>query len=376
MSTKRLRSSTEVLRSQSSQSTTDGSTQSDSSSLREVSVTIDVADDFDLAKSICSYGFFVLAPNKWCPPPPSLSTDHGVFKRPLRYGEKGQHVCDVTLTMGQGTIDVSVATSCPLDDGHLGEIKQQICRMCRVSFPIDSWWSLHSEAKSLGFGRLFRSPTLWEDMVKTITVCNVHWKRTCIMNRLLCDKVSSHMGSFPSPSDVLKFSPEWLQRECNLGYRATRLYKLASAFTDGTIDVAWWEHSDRTQQEVWDACLSLNGFGPFATNNVLQLMGFLETFPYDSETVRHFRECHKVIGSLADITKKAKQHYAKYAPYQFVAYWFELWKGYQQKDGVDADRWEEGNAALVISCPQQQQQQQQEVRDVVNEAKRVKRGRQ
>lgn len=32
--------------------------------------------------------------------------------------------------------------------------------------------SMHAGARADNFGHMFRSPTLWEDMVKSITLCN------------------------------------------------------------------------------------------------------------------------------------------------------------------------------------------------------------
>ncbi|XP_074365085.1 uncharacterized protein LOC141706169 isoform X2 [Apium graveolens] len=46
---------------------------------------------------------------------------------------------------------------------------------------------MYSEAKKKGFGRLFRSPTLFEDMVKCILLCNCQWSRTLSMARALCE---------------------------------------------------------------------------------------------------------------------------------------------------------------------------------------------
>ena len=37
---------------------------------------------------------------------------------------------------------------------------------------IDAFQAKHAEAKEDGFGHLLRSPTLWEDLVKSITLCN------------------------------------------------------------------------------------------------------------------------------------------------------------------------------------------------------------
>lgn len=31
---------------------------------------------------------------------------------------------------------------------------------------------MHAAAREEGFGRLFRSPTVWEDLIKSILLCN------------------------------------------------------------------------------------------------------------------------------------------------------------------------------------------------------------
>ena len=37
---------------------------------------------------------------------------------------------------------------------------------------VEAFQSMHTEAKQDNFGYMFRSPSLWEDMVKSITLCN------------------------------------------------------------------------------------------------------------------------------------------------------------------------------------------------------------
>eukprot|EP00923_Selenidium_pygospionis_P030480 GHVN01054073.1.p1 GENE.GHVN01054073.1~~GHVN01054073.1.p1 ORF type:complete len:114 (+),score=6.30 GHVN01054073.1:550-891(+) len=32
-----------------------------------------------------------------------------------------------------------------------------------------------------------------------------------------------------------------------------------------------------------------------------------------------------------DLKQKAMAHYSRFSPFQFVAYWFELWQGYEEK---------------------------------------------
>ena len=52
----------------------------------------------------------------------------------------------------------------------------QVCRMLRLSSSeqqkVLSFQKLHSMARAEGFGRLFRSPTVWEDLIKSILLCN------------------------------------------------------------------------------------------------------------------------------------------------------------------------------------------------------------
>lgn len=37
---------------------------------------------------------------------------------------------------------------------------------------VEGFQKLHKAAKKEGFGRLLRSPTVWEDLVKCILLCN------------------------------------------------------------------------------------------------------------------------------------------------------------------------------------------------------------
>ncbi len=52
----------------------------------------------------------------------------------------------------------------------------QVIRMLRVRpgdiGQVEAFQSMHKLAKQDNFGHMFRSPSLWEDMVKTITLCN------------------------------------------------------------------------------------------------------------------------------------------------------------------------------------------------------------
>ncbi|MEM9352758.1 MAG: endonuclease III domain-containing protein [Planctomycetota bacterium] len=186
---------------------------------------------------------------------------------------------------------------------------------------------------------MFRSPSLFEDMVKTITGCNVTWRNTIRMNQLLVDRVGK--GAFPSPELLAPLTPSKLKARCKVGYRAARIVRLARAFCDGEIDPVWYESTDRTTEELREALLRLEGFGPYAAANMLQLLGHYDHVPIDTETYRHF--CH-VTGVTRPKNDKELDplilaRYERYAPFQFIAYWFELWRDYERRYG-DAWTWE------------------------------------
>lgn len=49
----------------------------------------------------------------------------------------------------------------------------------------------------------------------------------------------------------------------------------------------------------------------------------------------------------AKVHKEAEKHYQKFAPYQFIAYWFDLWKNYERRAGMPSPRWERATCEAV-----------------------------
>jgi endonuclease III len=63
--------------------------------------------------------------------------------------------------------------------------------------------------------------------------------------------------------------------------------------------------------------LEIHGFGEFAANNMLQLLGKFDMIPTDSETARYLRERHSLNLNSKDakkVSKKAQEIFGKYAP--------------------------------------------------------------
>lgn len=293
-----------------------------------------VPPGYGLPQGVCSYGYFLLAPNRWRPLQMALERSFNADE----FGLPPEPFCaTIDQPAGRGA-PLRVRCDRPVSAAALRALRAAVVRMLRLDHDLADWERAAPAAKRRGFGRMFRSATLFEDMVKTVTSCNVAWPSTVRMNERLVERVGE--GAFPSPERLARWTPARLQKVCRVGYRAKRLLRLARAFVAGEIDPAWFESADRATEEVRAALLRLEGFGPYSAANVLQLLGHVDELPIDTETYRLFCKKHGVERPANPLKLHAmiEAHYEPFRPNRFLAYWCELWRDYERQRG-DAWTW-------------------------------------
>ena len=125
-------------------------------------------------------GYFCLAPNVWAPKYPQdrssgklevllaiNADDTGTYSRPIRYGQRDKLVVRVSVKEDRAGRQLQLFLDHPVTNMvHRKRICQKIARITRLDFDLSDFHRKHPAAKHRGFGRLFRSPTLWEDIVK------------------------------------------------------------------------------------------------------------------------------------------------------------------------------------------------------------------
>ena len=290
--------------------------------------------DFHLPRDLCSYGYFLLAPNHW-------DVDTHVFHRVLTLSDgAADRAVHLQITQPSAGAPLRVRADRALSSAERTRVRAQLTRMLRLdesAATLAEFHALDPRFAPAGRGRLFRSPTLFEDIIKTVTSCNVTWPGTVIMNRRFCEvlgpRAATGVPGFPSAAKLARTRPQTLRARCRAGYRDTRLVELARLFHTGQINTAALEDPAAPDDAVFKLLTDLPGIGPYAAANIMQLMGRYSRLPLDTESVRHGKNILGYRGSSSAIMKRLHAHYAPMGRHAFRSYWFELWDFYESKAG-------------------------------------------
>jgi len=304
--------------------------------------TITPPADFVLKRDACSYGYFLLAPNRWVPAELALNRALRLPSGPawVRITQPGKRGSDLTI---QPDRTLSAA-----DRAAVVVALRRMLRLDETADHIRAFHRLDPRWRRSGVGRLCRSPSLFEDVIKTVTSCNVAWPSTVAMNRRLCEHFGQG-GCFPEPGDLADLRPATLRARCGVGYRDQRIVDLSRMFADGAVNVAWLEDPATPDHALREHLLQWPGIGPYAANNILQLLGRYGHLPLDSESVRHGRDVLGIRGTERAIFKKVHAHFLPFGDQCFRSYWFELREHHQAKAGP-AHTWQTEATATAFTA--------------------------
>lgn len=284
--------------------------------------SIDAPRDYDLKRDVCSYGYFTLAPNVWDGRAQTLT-------RPL---ELSGGIATITFAQPDGRgAPLAAVSDRGLSRREKDEVRRLATRMLRLDDEgVGEFHRLDRRWKKSGRARVFRSPSFFEDLVKTVTSCNVTWPGTKNMNRRMCEVISP---AFPTAAQLARRRPATLRHRCGVGYRDARLVQLAKLVASREVDPEWFEDPAQSDEAIHEALLKLPGVGPYAAANVLQLLGRYSRLPLDTEAVRHGKVVLGMSGTTRQIEKALVAHYEPFGAHKFRSYWFELWDWYEQRHG-------------------------------------------
>jgi N-glycosylase/DNA lyase len=177
-------------------------------------------------------------------------------------------------------------------------------------------------------GRMLRAPTLFEDAVKMLFTTNCSWAATRGMVSRLIALAGADGRAFPTPQSVSGLSTARLEKKVRCGYRAQALRQFARRIVSGELDLRSWEDPSRSSEDVRASILEERGFGPYAAEGLLRILGRHDFYALDSWTRQQFRRMHPGRASATD--RAIARRYARFGSHRGLALWLEMTSGWHR----------------------------------------------
>lgn len=280
---------------------------------------------FSLRHTAMSHGWCGLAPTAY-------DNIRGVLHRTLDLPDAGPLTVSVRQHAG-GALEASWGRAHGTCDDRIA-IKAHLRRMLTLDDDMSGLYAACAQDRSLdwvsamGAGRLLRSPTVWEDLAKTLTTTNCSWALTTSMCRRLVDVLGpagpAGERAFPPAAAVAAAGEDMLRSAIRTGYRARAFADLAQSVASGGVQPERWlatVPAALPDADVLIAIRALRGFGPYASEGMLGLLGRPRGFALDS-WVR--AKLPRLLGLDAMTDAEISGRYAAYGDWGGSVLWLEL----------------------------------------------------
>jgi 3-methyladenine DNA glycosylase/8-oxoguanine DNA glycosylase len=189
-------------------------------------------------------------------------------------------------------------------------------------------------------GRVLRSPTLFEDVVRTILTTNTLWaatKRMCLnLVEQFGDPLDGDVNdewvpllhplrrALPTPGRLAACDEATLRARTRLGYRAPYILELAQKTASGALDLEALKHTDLPTPELRKRLLAIKGIGGYAVAVLLMILGRYDSIPVDSwalKSVSNEWYDGQPVGKA-----EVEAAFERWGEWRGLAYWFWDWK--------------------------------------------------
>ncbi len=225
---------------------------------------------------------------------------------------------------------IIIETDCA--DTDIDDVAQTVRHIMRFDDDLDDFYSTIKKDDAFAWvqkasaGRLLRSHTVFEDLVKTMCTTNCSWALTKNMTTNLVEKLGEPAANgkraFPTPEALANVSVDFFRDEIRAGYRSPYFAELAEAVAGGKLDLESWLVSDLPTAELKKEMKKVKGIGDYAADNLLKLLGRYDGLALDSWLRAGFYKKHNREKACAD--KKIEKHYKKFGKWRGLAIWCDM----------------------------------------------------
>lgn len=283
----------------------------------------------DLARTFRSHGVASL-------PPMRTDETSGTFEITLSAQDAGSHTVRVSPDgPGYGVVSISGDPAEPEGAVLLATVR----RVLRLDEDLSGFYERAREDPDLawvtdGAGRMIQSPSVFEEVVKTICTTNCAWSATERMVGALVE----HLGdpapdapretpygrSFPTPEAMAAAGEDFYRDVARAGYRGRYLHTLAHSVAEGSLDLESLGSArpgELPDDELERRLISLPGVGPYAAAHVMMMLGRYSRLILDSWTRPKYA---KLAGEEGVSDKEIRRRFQRYEEYAGLAFWLYL----------------------------------------------------
>jgi 3-methyladenine DNA glycosylase/8-oxoguanine DNA glycosylase len=277
-------------------------------------------EPIDFRRVLASHGVATLAPNL-------VDLERYVFETTAELNGQAQTLRVRELEPGRARVEVAT----PLRGGG---VKQRALNLVRHLFRLDEdlsgFYTRAAKDRGLswvtaGAGRMLRSPTVFEDVVKTICTTNCSWSATVRMTDALAGELGAPAPdgrrAFPTPERMAAAPLDFYTGVARAGYRGAYLLRLATDVAEGRLDLEELGDPELPDDEVEARLLALPGVGPYAAAHVmLTSLGRYGRLILDSWT----RPTYARLSGRQTADDVIQRRFKRYGQYAGLAFWMML----------------------------------------------------
>jgi N-glycosylase/DNA lyase len=192
-----------------------------------------------------------------------------------------------------------------------------------------------------GAGRMIRSATVFEEIVKTVCTTNCAWSATERMVGALVEHLgeraqgASATGlagrAFPSPEVMAETGEDFYREVARTGYRGAYLVSLARSVAEGTVDLEELGRAnpdELSDEEVEQRLLALPGVGPYAAAHIMMMIGRYSKLILDSWTRPTYA---RIAGYKKVKDSTIQRRWRRYGQYAGLAFWLYITRSWVQE---------------------------------------------
>jgi 3-methyladenine DNA glycosylase/8-oxoguanine DNA glycosylase len=284
--------------------------------------TLPAPPDFHFLSTVNSHGWCVLAPFSY--------DERGTLTRvqKLRSGRI------VRFDARDGNPGLTVISDTALTKSQQREVGAVIARCFSFDHDLSPFHDLIHEhptyawIEAVGAGRMLVSPSVWEDLAKTLLTTNTTWAMTKGMVSRLATlgEGLDDAYAFPEPERIAALDPDALNQHVRAGYRGAYLHELATDIAAGTLDVEAWRDPALPSGEVYRALKQIKGFGDYAAGAMMRLLGRFDQLGLDSVCRAMYAQRYN--GGQPATDREIAAYYEPFGAWRGLVVWLDVMRAY------------------------------------------------